>query len=134
MRRPLIFIIATMSIASSWCPGQQSSSKQGTNEAAEAQKRGAKYVAIAEKRCQEAEDAVASLNARLRDETGLSNVDAGLRTLISSLQEQRETIQIEEAAATGRRQGIEDAITKFSDQVKKRVASDEVTSEITKLV
>ena len=135
MKSISIFLVATVLLFIGSAPGQQTETKQSSSEVEQVRKRAANDVAIAEKRYQEAEDTVATWNARLREETGLSNVEAtDLRRLISSLQDQREAIQIEEAAAMGRRQGIEEAIKSFSEQVKKRASSDEVTAELGKVV
>jgi chromosome segregation ATPase len=134
----MIFAILT---ATSAALAQQAPSTRPTGQSPQAsayardREQAQQRVQAAESELKEAEELVNELKARLRAETDLSNVvGSNLPRLTSSLQEQRENLRLEEAAAVGRRQGIEEAIKSFSDQVKKRAASDEVTSELSKLV
>ena len=50
------------------------------------------------------------------------------------LQEQREQLQLDEAGAQGRRQGLTDAISKLTAQMENRVASDDRARELAKVV
>lgn len=80
---------------------------------------------------QQAAASVRELKDQIRSETGLTNVEGNdLRRIASNLQEQRENLQLEEAAAQGRRTGIEKAIDTFTERQEKRANSDEASSEL----
>jgi hypothetical protein len=90
---------------------------------------------IAEERYEEAATTLEQLWRKIRDESGL--IDAtpqSIHQLAQRLQEQRETLEVEEAGDAGRRAGIEQAIDHLSVTAAKKAASDEVSAELQKVV
>jgi hypothetical protein len=76
-----------------------------------------------------------NLWAMIRGQSGL--VDAtphAIHQLAQRLQEQRETLEVERAGDGGRRIGIEQAIDRVSIEMQKKVASDEISAELQKVV
>ena len=72
---------------------------------------------------------VAKLKSSIRDGTGLPS-SAGLQPLVSELQLQRETLQQEEAAAKGRRAGLEATLSEWTIRAKSRVVDDPLVKEL----
>ena len=76
---------------------------------------------------------VENLQAHVRDESGLID-NTGLPEMARNLQAQRETLLEEEAAATGRRAGLEDAIARVQQKAQTRAADDPVLKELRTVV
>ena len=75
------------------------------------------------------------VRGQLRDKTGLVEVTpAAVRQMIQKLQEQREELELDEAGATGRYQGLSDAINRVTAESKQRSQSDPVSEELAKVV
>jgi len=71
----------------------------------------------------------------IRTTTGLVDVDPEtVHRLITTLQEQREQMELEAAGADGRQRALERAVEKLSSQLDDRAASDPVSKELAKLV
>ena len=78
-------------------------------------------------------DVVAQLRGSIRERTGLPS-SAGLQPLVSELQLSRETLQQEEAAAAGRRAGLEAAIARWTDRAKASLTDDALIKELNLVV
>jgi hypothetical protein len=75
------------------------------------------------------------IEMEIQGETGLVDVDPQtVHRLITTLEEQREQMELEAAGADGRRAALEEAIAKLSKQLDERTASDQVSIELAKLV
>jgi chromosome segregation ATPase len=80
-------------------------------------------------------DRLAKLRSEIAQATGRVDVSAqGLRRSIEKLQEQQEQIQLDDAGAQGRRQGLEEAIKQYTARAADRAASDEAAKQLEKVV
>jgi chromosome segregation ATPase len=94
---------------------------------------GAALVKAAEKYLAQTSAEVAELRDAVQKMTGLAS-SSGYPKLVSDLQEQRETLLEEEAAAKGRRAGLEDAIARLDKQTTTRAGDDPVFKELQAVV
>jgi hypothetical protein len=84
---------------------------------------------------QVARDQMSEIQQSIRKTTGLVDVDPEtVHRLITTLQEQREQMELEAAGADGRRAALQEAIAKLSKQLDDRAASDQVSVELAKVV
>src|SRR4029078_8838978 len=82
----------------------------------------------AQARMEKARDDVAA-------QTGAVDVSPStIRSLLASLQHQREAVQIDLAAKQARRDALADQIAKFSDEIRAKVKDDPVAAELQKVV
>ena len=72
---------------------------------------------------------IEKLKQSIRARTGLLS-SAGLQPLVSSLQLQKETLEEEDAAAAGRRAGLETTIAEWTDRAKASAKSDPLLDEL----
>lgn len=113
-------------------------SRADASELAQAQEQ----VAMAEddyKRAHSEERQAAAQLADLRAVTAEASgrIDAssdGIRKAIQWLEEQQEQLQLEEAGANGRRQGLAEAVEKYTKLAKERGEADPVVAELEKVV
>ena len=76
-----------------------------------------------------------TLRSEIRARTGLIEVTPeAVRQDVVRLQEQRETLQLEEAGAKGREAALTEAIKRSTDRQKERGQSDPVSEELAKVV
>lgn len=76
-----------------------------------------------------------AIQAKIRKDTGLLEVTPeGLRQLVDRLQQQAESLELEEVGAAGRQNALEAAIAKYSAQMRKRAEADDVAQELTKVL
>ena len=89
----------------------------------------------AEKERAAAMDKTEATRQEIRSATGRADVSPeGLRQAITKLQEQQETLLLDEAGAGGRRQGLSEAIAKLTQQVKNKADTDAAVDELTQVV
>ena len=80
-------------------------------------------------------DRLAKVRSEIAQATGQVEISAdGLRHAIEKLQEQQEQILLDAAGAQGRRQGLEDAIKRYTATAAERAASDEAAKQLEKVV
>ena len=90
---------------------------------------------LAGKKRDELAEALKALRDAIRANTGrLVATPEGLRRVLDKLQEQHEQLELDEAGARGRREGLEKAIAQLSDRLKQRTQSDAVADELKKVV
>jgi chromosome segregation ATPase len=81
-----------------------------------------------EKAQAQAAEKLADLKAAVRKQTGLVDVTPeAVRRLISTLQEQREQLSLDDAGAEGRRNALREAVANLSVQLDQKVQANEVT-------
>jgi chromosome segregation ATPase len=81
-----------------------------------------------------AANVVADLRAQIAQDSGRIDVSSeGIRAAVQKMEEQEEQLQLEEAGAAGRRQGLEEAVKKYTDLAKARCDSDPVVTELQKV-
>src|SRR5258708_30101882 len=121
--------------------GQQSAAdtaaaaKRAASQRAETLDRARAEVASSEDQLAMVRKELEELQNRIRQESGLTEATPeGLRQLAERLQQQQEAMEVEEAGAHGRQGALEATIAKYSEQMKKRAASDEVSTELAKVL
>jgi chromosome segregation ATPase len=81
-----------------------------------------------------AANVVADLRAQIAQDSGRIDVSSeGILAAVQKMEEQEEQLQLEEAGAAGRRQGLEEAVKKYTDMAKARGDSDPVVTELEKV-
>ena len=71
----------------------------------------------------------------VRERTGLIDVTpVAVKAVVSRLQEEREQLLLEAAGGAGRRQGLEEAVKKLSEQLSERVKSNPVVAQLNGVV
>lgn len=94
-----------------------------------------KAYAGAQRQREELADRLAGLREEIANATHQVEVSPdGLRRAIEKLQEQQEQLQLDEAGAQGRRQGLEQAIKEYTESVANRATSDDAVKEYKRLV
>jgi chromosome segregation ATPase len=90
---------------------------------------------LAQRRREESRQRMEGAQQELANQTGAVDVSpATIRQLLSSLQTQRETVQIDLAAKQARRDALAEQISKFSEQIRAKVRDDPVATELEKVV
>jgi chromosome segregation ATPase len=134
MKHTLLIFLLAIAMATLSVSGQDAPGNNAVISGSDAaHKQAAQVVKVAETYLEQTSAEVTELRDAVQKMTGLAS-SSGYPKLVSDLQEQRETLLEEEAAAKGRRAGLEDAIARLDKQTTTRAGDDPVFKELQAVV